>query len=431
MSMSIETSVLESPVSALVAAPAALPRLAVIATHPIQYYAPLYRSLARSGKVDLRVFFCSRMGLEAYFDAGFGETFSWKGNLLEGYQHEFLEDDSAKSSNDLARLDNPSVVSRLAAFRPDCVFIQGYSVKTMRRALYWAERNNIASLLFADSTFPDHVRFPKSWLKKAVLQFLYGNISGFFYMGDGGRAYHIHYGASADRLFFCPYTIDEQHFEPFRRERALTRARFKAELGLADDDVAFLFCGKLIGRKRAGDILRAVSQIADRKTRDRMVLLFSGDGVLRQRLQSEAAAAGLRTHFLGFRNLDGLPEVYCAADALILPSEREAYGVVLAEAAFFDLPLIVAEGVGAAGPGSLVRHGENGIVVPVGDTRRLGEAMQALLDPARRTAMGLRSRELYELQNTAICVRNIITAIETVTRRGAQAARNCSLASRA
>src|SRR5262249_5732088 len=112
-----------------VAETGAPPRLAIIATHPIQYYAPLYLALAAASAVELRVIFCSRAGLENYFDAGFGQRFSWKNDLVTGYPHAFLDDASAASSDDIERLDNPSVVDALAAFRPDCVLIQGYSTR--------------------------------------------------------------------------------------------------------------------------------------------------------------------------------------------------------------------------------------------------------------------------------------------------------------
>src|SRR5215470_5546641 len=223
------------------AGPTTRHRLVVIATHPIQYYAPLYRTLATSPAIDLHVIFCSRAGLESYFDAGFGREFHWKNDLTTGYSHTFLDDAPGMSSHDIDRLDNPSVVQALAALRPDSVMIQGYSTRTMRRALAWSRRHHIPVLLFADSAYPDGVGFPKSVAKKIVLAHLYRRISGFFFMGDRGRAYHLHYGARCEQLYFCPYTIDEPLFERSRAARATLRARLRRELELGDDDVVFLF----------------------------------------------------------------------------------------------------------------------------------------------------------------------------------------------
>jgi glycosyltransferase involved in cell wall biosynthesis len=389
----------------------------VIATHPIQYYAPLYRALAASPGIELHVVFCSRAGLETYFDAGFGREFHWKNDLTSGYPHSFLDDATAASSHDIERLDNPSVDRALDALRPDCVMIQGYSTRTMRRALAWSHRRRIPVLLFADSAYPDGVGFPKSVVKKVVLSHLYRRVAGFFSMGDRGRAYHLHYGAREEQVYFCPYTIDEPLFARSRNTRAALRAELRQELGFHESDAVFLFCGKLIERKRPADLVRAAAALLRSTQGQRAVLLFCGDGDLRGSLEALVAEHGVRAAFLGFRNMDTIGEVYCAADAIVLPSEREAYGVVLAEAAFFDLPLIVSDAVGAVGPTSLAREGDNAAVFPVGRVEALAAGMKRLLDPAVRAQMGRRSRAIYELQATAVGAENMVTAVKDVVSR--------------
>ena len=64
---------------------AAPPRLGVLATHPIQYQAPLYQELARRGRVDLEVAFLSHDGARPYHDPSFGVTLAWDIDLLSGY----------------------------------------------------------------------------------------------------------------------------------------------------------------------------------------------------------------------------------------------------------------------------------------------------------------------------------------------------------
>ena len=62
------------------------PRLGVLATHPIQYQAPLYQELSRRGVVDLEVAFLSNCGAQPYRDPGFGVTLAWNVDLLAGYR---------------------------------------------------------------------------------------------------------------------------------------------------------------------------------------------------------------------------------------------------------------------------------------------------------------------------------------------------------
>src|ERR1700756_2197272 len=66
------------------------PRLGVLATHPIQYQAPLYQELARRGAVDLDVAFLSEAGASPVHDPGFGLTLAWDIDLLSGYRSTLL-----------------------------------------------------------------------------------------------------------------------------------------------------------------------------------------------------------------------------------------------------------------------------------------------------------------------------------------------------
>jgi hypothetical protein len=60
-------------------------RLAVIASHPIQYQAPLFRALSR--QIELKVFFAHRATTADQSHAGFGVNFDWDLDLLSGYQY--------------------------------------------------------------------------------------------------------------------------------------------------------------------------------------------------------------------------------------------------------------------------------------------------------------------------------------------------------
>jgi hypothetical protein len=68
----------------------ARPRLGVLASHPIQYQAPLYQELARRGTVDLEVAFLSSDGAHPYHDPSFGVTIAWDIDLLGGYRSTVL-----------------------------------------------------------------------------------------------------------------------------------------------------------------------------------------------------------------------------------------------------------------------------------------------------------------------------------------------------
>jgi glycosyltransferase involved in cell wall biosynthesis len=119
-------------------------------------------------------------------------------------------------------------------------------------------------------------------------------------------------------------------------------------------------------------------------------LVLIGDGSERDRLRS-LAPSGAR--FLGHLDRDALPAWYAAADALVLPSLSEPWGMPLNEAAAAGLPLIATDAVGAAH--ELIEDGRNGFVVSAGDVDALRDALTRVsMDRRFREEAGARSRRL-------------------------------------
>ncbi len=69
-------------------------RLAIVATHPIQYYAPWFQRVAAEPDFDLKVFYLWDFGVTDQHDKGFDRTIRWDLPLLDGYAHEFVENTS-------------------------------------------------------------------------------------------------------------------------------------------------------------------------------------------------------------------------------------------------------------------------------------------------------------------------------------------------
>src|SRR5437899_2901678 len=123
-------------------------RLAVLASHPIQYQAPLYRALAARHEIDLTVFFYSDWGLKAYRDDGFGQEVKWDVPLLEGYRSEFLPNISPRSGiSKFWGLINPAVVQRLRKGNFDAVWVHGWAISTDWLAMFTAFATGIPVLL--------------------------------------------------------------------------------------------------------------------------------------------------------------------------------------------------------------------------------------------------------------------------------------------
>src|SRR5215831_5851719 len=94
-------------------------RVAVINTHPIQHFAPLWREIAKLKEVELKVFYCSDWGVNEYADPEFGTTFKWDIDLLSGYESEFLPISAHPWKLGFWETDSPAIGNRLEAYQPD------------------------------------------------------------------------------------------------------------------------------------------------------------------------------------------------------------------------------------------------------------------------------------------------------------------------
>ncbi len=154
-----------------------------------------------------------------------------------------------------------------------------------------------------------------------------------------------------------------------------------------------LFVGRLASNKGLAPLLGAFAELAPKRPELSLILVGEDGGEARGTLE-EAARRGLgeRVRWVGFVAEDALlASAYAEAECLVLPSEYEAFGLVLVEALAQGTP-VVASRVG--GMREIVEPGRNGALVPPGDPRALAQALEELLsDPAHAREMGRWGRE--------------------------------------
>jgi glycosyltransferase involved in cell wall biosynthesis len=166
---------------------------------------------------------------------------------------------------------------------------------------------------------------------------------------------------------------------------AAERARVREQLRLPPDAFAVLYLGELEARKHPLTAAEAV--LALDRSGEQAVLLAAGDGPLRPDLER---LTGPAVRVLGFR--DDTEQLLAAADAFVMPSEREGLSLALLEAMGRGLPVVVSDGVG--NPETV---GDAGIVVPLGDASALAEQLRRLAqDPSERSRFGHAARRRVE-----------------------------------
>ena len=366
-------------------------RLAIVASHVIQYQDPLFRLLAAEPDIDLEVLYCSRHGLEQFRDADMATTLSWDIDLL-GYPHRFLWNASKDLNRGFWRHVNPGIVPRLARGRFDAViFMTGWGSFTALLGMLTCRLFHIPFFLYGDSSFPPPETSARARIRAGLMRMLFSLATGFMTSGVLNADYYRHYGADPQRFFLLPWATDN---ERFARECALApgeREALRARYGIAAEAVVFLFSAKLVERKDPFALLEAYERM---RLRDRAAVVFMGDGVLREPLGRYARDHALGgAHFIGFVNQTAIPKHYAMADVFVLPSTYEPRGAVINEAMACGLPVVVTDRCGSIG--DIVLDGDNAFVYPAGDAEALAKILDRLTeDEALRARMAGRSREI-------------------------------------
>ncbi len=359
--------------------------LAVVETHPIQYHAPVYRALQQQFGVNVTAIYGSDFSVAGYHDAEFGTTFRWDTDLVSGYDAAFLSRVGQGGARSVEEVTARGLGEALRRFKPRAVLLLGYSPRFHRQAFFQARRLGVPLLFRAETT--DHARHRgqlKQFARDRFLRWFYRQFSGLLYVGKRSRKHFLCLGVSEERLYFSPYCVDAETFHLGEENRIRYRNAVRGDLGLADGQVALLFSGKLSPRKAPDLLVRAVKELAP-GMRQRVVLVFLGDGPMRGELELlSQTPPELKAHFLGFQKQTHLSRYYHAADLLILPSqEQETWGLVVNEAMHHGLPCVVSDQVGCAP--DLIEEGRTGEVFEAGSASSLRQALER--------AMGLVGRE--------------------------------------
>ena len=150
--------------------------------------------------------------------------------------------------------------------------------------------------------------------------------------------------------------------------------------------------------------------------RVRARLVMCGDGPERNDAEALTREYGLSDQVLFVGQVPNIRDYLSIADVLLLPSETESFGLSALEAMACEVPVIATR---VGGLPEVVRDGETGYLVSVGDTEAMAErAMEILSDEQRQRAMGQHGREWACSQfNTDRVIPQYVALYERVLRR--------------
>jgi glycosyltransferase involved in cell wall biosynthesis len=332
-----------------------LKKLAILTTHPVQYYAPLFRLLAERGKIEVKVFY-SRPPETTLYDKGFGREIEWDIPLLEGYEYEYLE------------TGDKSPVSK---YDPDAILVFGWSPPGHLQAMRHFH-GRIPVWFRGDSTLLDERPGLRAWVRRLVLRWVYSHVDKAFYVGANNKAYYRALGLREEQLVFAPHAIDNERFADNEERQYEARARaWRRELGFSDDAPLVVFAGKFEPKKDPLLLIEAVRRIGPG-----VQLALVGSGELEPEVKA-AISQHPNMRWLGFQNQSMMPLVYRLGDIFCLPSRGpgETWGLAVNEAMACARAVIASDRCGCAV--DIVRP-PFGRLFPAGNIDALTSALQYL-----------------------------------------------------
>ncbi len=410
-------------------------RIAIVASHPIQYHAHWYRELARAEDLDLEVLYCHEATQRDQAESGFGVDFAWDIPLLEGYRYRFLKNAARRPGvSKFGGMDSPELRGIIIHERYDAVVVSGWHTKSYWQAILACRECGTPVMVRSDSHLHDDRSTLMRLAKWTPYHYFISRFDACLAAGTWSREYFLHYGAKPERVFIVPHCVPKQPAgAPDAQQLQTAREAARRQWDIPRGATVFLFAGKFIARKRPLDFIRAVATAA---TGNPAVYgLMAGDGPMRA--EAEALTAGLRAPitFAGFLNQRAIQPAYAASDILVLPSDQDTWGLVVNEAMIHGRACIVSDRAGC-GPDLIVgcepdpinagcetdlinEDARTGFIFPTGDVDALAGYMVRIADtPGMAERMGAEAARLIGGHSAAAAVSGLREAVAAIMENG-------------
>ncbi len=348
-------------------------------SHPIQYFAPLYKFMNDDGVVT-KAWYCSDESIRGALDKQFGVDVKWDIPLLNGYQYQFFKNYSWKPSQGTGffGLINLGIIKQLFKIQKSVIVVHGWNYFTHFMVIMLGKL--LGHTICLRCEMPQNQELLKTgWKQKlknwGLKTIIFPRISNFLYIGTQNKYFYKSFGIKENKLIFCPYSVDNTRFRKECKELMPELSNIRKRLGIPLEAKVILYSGKYMEKKRPMDLLNAFKNLNSDKT----WLVMLGEGELRSNIEDFIQENKLKNVLLtGFVNQSKVSEFYAISNLFVMCSEiGETWGLSVNEAMNFGLPVILSDLPGSAT--DLIIEGDNGFVFKTGNIDQLSDALKNVL----------------------------------------------------
>lgn len=273
----------------------------------------------------------------------------------------------------------------------DRIVVCGYSSPTVMLAMAWLRLHRLPFYMEIDGGLVRADSRAKFLFKK----FLVTRANWWISSGEPSTRYLAHYGADPARTFVYPFTSLYARDIPDAVPTPEDKETLRRELGLPQGKI-LLSVGRMDRGKGFDVLLKALARMEETAS----LFIVGGEPgedclALVRELKLE------NVHFISFKPKEELKKYYRAADAFVLPTRSDVWGLVINEAMACGLPVVTTTRC-VAGL-TLVEDGVNGYLVPIDDEAALARKLDAVFSGDYRE-MGRAALETirpYTIENMA------------------------------
>ena len=324
---------------------------------------------------------------------------SWKNYTFQNFRGIFLKGISI--STDTAFCFGIKKVIKQGKF--DYIICANFSSPTGMRAISYMRKKKIPYYLESDGGEAKNGK----GLKEKIKKYFISGARGYFSTSKQHDTYYATYGAKNNLIYRYPFTslkekdLDKKLFSQKEKDE------LKKKLKISEEKI-IISVGRFSYLNGYGKGYDVLLKAADKM--DKNIGWYIIGGKPTEDFAKMREHMGLNNvHFIEFLNREDLKEYYHVADVFTLMTVGEAWGLVINEAMACGLPVITTNKCIAGN--ELIKQGENGYIISVGDVDGLSECVRKVFQQNAQGSMGMSSLEriqAYTIENMARTHINII-----------------------
>ena len=282
----------------------------------------------------------------------------------------------------------------------DMIHITGVWNFPVLAAAFWARVYKKPYIISPRGSLMAEPLSKKSRFKKKTFLFLFverflKNASAIHFTVETEKEEYIKAGLSLKKTIIIPNGLDIEEFNTITRDSA---THFKEKFGIAPDKKIILFLGRLHRIKGLDTLIPAFAEIIKKEPKAVLVLAGPDDENYKREVLKFIDEVNLRTSDIVFTGMlvgEDKTAVYKESDVFVLPSYSENFGMVVVEAMYSCLPVVITKYVGIAP--EIIKNNA-GIVIKKSEKELTEAILKILNNPALAQKMGESGKRLVEIE---------------------------------